>query len=254
MKRRRWTRGDLILLLLGAVAVAFMVFVLASSSGGGGARAAGGASKTSRAPNAHGYQELAALATSREALAAPGGHPLRWISATRPITGESTVLPVVRAAVAHGARWIQVELPGRPNGLTGWIKQAGVRLEYTPWRIVVNTARRRVYAYRGGRLIGSFPAVVGAPKTPTPKGSFFVEENVAEPPSAVGHPYALALSARSTVFQEFDGGPGQIALHGLDNVGGTLGTAQSHGCVRLDTHDITWLADRIDPGVPVIIQ
>jgi lipoprotein-anchoring transpeptidase ErfK/SrfK len=56
------------------------------------------------------------------------------------------------------------------------------------------------------------------------------------------------------VFQEFDGGPGQIALHGVGNVGGTIGTAESHGCVRLDTPDITWLADHIDPGVPVTIS
>jgi lipoprotein-anchoring transpeptidase ErfK/SrfK len=100
----------------------------------------------------------------------------------------------------------------------------------------------------------SFTAVVGAPTTPTPKGTFFVEESVAEPRTAVGYPYALALSARSNVFQEFDGGPGQIALHGLDNVGGTPGTAASHGCIRLTTGNITWLAQHINPGVPVIIR
>lgn len=52
---------------------------------------------------------------------------------------------------------------------------------------------------------------------------------------------------------EFAGGPGQIALHGLRNVGGTLGTAVSHGCVRLDTGAMRWLAARITPGVPVTI-
>jgi lipoprotein-anchoring transpeptidase ErfK/SrfK len=147
-----------------------------------------------------------------------------------------------------------VRLPGRPNGLTGWIQASGAKLEYTPWRVVVNTASRRVYAYDSGRLMRSFTAVVGAPTTPTPKGTFFVEESVAEPRTAVGYPYALALSARSNVFQEFDGGPGQIALHGLDNVGGTPGTAASHGCIRLTTGNITWLAQHINPGVPVIIR
>jgi Ice-binding-like len=38
-------------------------------------------------------------------------------------------------------------------------------------------------------------------------------------PYAPGGPYALATSDRSDVLQEFDGGPGQIALHGLDNLG-----------------------------------
>ncbi|HLW95544.1 MAG TPA: L,D-transpeptidase, partial [Solirubrobacteraceae bacterium] len=66
-------------------------------------------------------------------------------------------------------------------------------------------------------------------------------------------PYALALSARSNALQEFDGGPGQIALHGVGNIGGVPGTAVSHGCIRLATPAITWLAMHITPGVAVTI-
>jgi len=55
------------------------------------------------------------------------------------------------------------------------------------------------------------------------------------------------------VLQEFDGGPGQIGLHGLDNVGGVLGSAVSHGCVRLADRVMRWLVGRIGPGVPVTI-
>lgn len=94
---------------------------------------------------------------------------------------------------------------------------------------------------------------MGKASTPTPPGEFFVEESIRLPAGAVGAPFALALSARSTVLQEFAGGPGQIALHGLWNVGGTLGTAVSHGCVRLNTGAMRWLAARISPGVPVTI-
>ena len=100
----------------------------------------------------------------------------------------------------------------------------------------------------------TFTAVVGARASPTPRGSFFVEEAIELPAGAVGAPYALALSARSHVFQEFDGGPGQIALHGLMNVGGVLGTAVSHGCVRLANSAMRWLVQRIGPGVPVTIR
>ena len=32
-----------------------------------------------------------------------------------------------------------------------------------------------------------------------------------------------------------------------------MGTAASHGCVRLDTASITWIGERIGPGVPVTI-
>ncbi len=69
-----------------------------------------------------------------------------------------------------------------------------------------------------------------------------------------GGPYALALSARSDALQEFEGGPGQIAVHGRDNLGGTLGAAESHGCVRLATASIDWLSTRIAPGTPVTIN
>jgi lipoprotein-anchoring transpeptidase ErfK/SrfK len=107
--------------------------------------------------------------------------------------------------------------------------------------------------YRYGRVERSFPAIVGKPSTPTPQGQFFVEESVIMPRGAPGAPFALALSARSNVLQEFDGGPGQIAIHGLENLGGTLGTAESHGCVRLGLQAITWLIARIAPGTPVTI-
>jgi lipoprotein-anchoring transpeptidase ErfK/SrfK len=112
-----------------------------------------------------------------------------------------------------------------------------------------------VIIYRLGRAVRVFKAIVGKPSTPTPLGEFFVEESVQLRSTEVGAPFALALSARSNVLQEYAGGPGQIALHGLDNIGGVLGTAVSHGCVRLADSAMRWLvaAGRIGPGVPVTI-
>ena len=104
-----------------------------------------------------------------------------------------------------------------------------------------------------GHVVRSFPAIVGKPTTPTPRGEYFVEENVRLGAGAPGAPFALATSDRSDVLQEFEGGPGQIAFHGLDNVGGQLGSAESHGCVRLADASISWLAARIGPGVPITI-
>ncbi|MBA2348284.1 MAG: L,D-transpeptidase [Solirubrobacterales bacterium] len=174
---------------------------------------------------------------------------------SRPITGGPTVLPVVgRATTKDGVHWLRVMLPGRPNGRSGWIKQRGTELTTTSWRLVVETARRRVLVYRDGRLVRTFTAIVGKPSTPTPEGRFFVEESVRMRPGSAGAPFALALSARSDVLQTFRGGPGQIALHGLANIGGTLGTAVSHGCVRLANRSIAWLSRRIVPGVPVTIR
>jgi hypothetical protein len=55
-------------------------------------------------------------------------------------------------------------------------------------------------------------------------------------PTEVGAPYARP-ERPSYVLQEFDGGPGQIAFHGLANVGGVLGTAVSHGQWSRQPHD-----------------
>ena len=172
----------------------------------------------------------------------------------RPITEERTVLPVVGRGIGpDGAAWLHVLLPGRPNGHTGWIVQRATRAALTSWRLVVHTATRRVSVYQHGRSVRVFKAVVGKPATPTPLGAGFVEELIQLRASAVGAPFALALSLRSAVLQEFAGGPGQIALHGLSNVGGILGTATSHGCVRLSNAAMRWLVFRIAPGTPVTV-
>jgi lipoprotein-anchoring transpeptidase ErfK/SrfK len=201
-------------------------------------------------------QELVVLLTAHGAYRAPesGSPQVALVSAHRPITGEQTALPVIARSIgAGGMRWLQVMLPGRPDGLTGWISQQGTSPLVTPWRIVIDLAARRVKAYDDGHMVRAFQVVVGKPSTPTPTGEFFVEEVVQMAPGEPGGPFALALSARSNVLQEFEGGPGQIAIHGRNNLGGTLGTAASHGCMRLATASIDWLAARIGPGTPVRI-
>jgi lipoprotein-anchoring transpeptidase ErfK/SrfK len=201
-------------------------------------------------------QEVVTLLAPHEALLKPfaGSAPLGLLQARRPITEARTMLPVFgHKRSSDGRRWLHVGIPGRPNGRTGWISSGSAVVTVTYWRVVVDTSARLVSVYRHGRLIRVFTAIVGKPSTPTPLGNFFVEESIKLGPRGIGGPYALALSARSNVFQEFEGGPGQIALHGLMNVGGTLGTAASHGCVRLGNGSMGWLVRRVGPGAPVTI-
>jgi lipoprotein-anchoring transpeptidase ErfK/SrfK len=201
-------------------------------------------------------QALVTLKSAHEAFSKPArsSKPIELVQAKRPLTLGPTVLPVLgRYTAAGGLQWVHVMLPGRPNGHTGWISRAGTVVTATVWHIVVHTSTRRVAVYRSGHLVRTVKAIVGKPSTPTPLGEFFVEEGIRLGPSDVGAPFALALSARSDVLQEFDGGPGQIALHGLTNVGGVLGTAVSHGCVRLADEMMRWLIVRLGAGTPVTI-
>jgi lipoprotein-anchoring transpeptidase ErfK/SrfK len=204
------------------------------------------------APTVLPRQELVTLLASHTVRVAPNASApsLPSIEAQRPITGVQTVLPLLGRAAGG---WLHVALPGRPNGMTGWIRKQATAVAFTPWHIVVEIALRRVLIFRAGGVVKVFRAIVGKSSTPTPTGTFFVEEAVRLSPGDVGAPFALALSARSNVLQQFDGGPGQIALHGLANVGGTLGTAVSHGCVRLNSDAMRWLVARIGAGVPVTV-
>jgi len=202
-------------------------------------------------------QQLAVLSTAHGVHQEPeaGSAQTELVPATRPLTGEPTTLPVVGALTgADGVRWLRVMLPGRPDGSTGWIAEQGTRETTTNWHLIVDLTGRRVLVYRDGHVAKTFQAVVGKPSTPTPTGEFFVEETLQMPAGEAGGPFALALSARSNVLQEFEGGPGQIAIHGRDDLGGTLGAAESHGCIRLATASIDWLATRIGPGTPVTID
>jgi hypothetical protein len=201
-------------------------------------------------------QPLVVLRSDHVVRALPDARSRRLgsVEGRRPLTHIRTVLPVVeRATSTAGLPWVRVALPGRPVGRRGWIRAANTRFVSTAWHLLVDTSTRSVSVYLDGRRVRTFRAIVGRPSTPTPRGRFFVEEAVALRRGAAGGPFALALSARSHVLQEFAGGPGQIALHGVDALPGELGTAVSHGCVRLAASDITWLARRIGAGTPVTV-
>lgn len=220
------------------------------------ALAVGPAAEARERPPVPPAQEIVRLLESH--AVAPRLHDRSRVSmlhAWRPITGGPTVLPVIgRARTADGGRWLRVMLPGRPNGRTGWLSARDTVVTTTSWHVVVRASTRRVRVYRRGRLVRTFKAIVGKASTPTPRGRFFVEENIRMRTGSVGAPFALALSARSEVLQQFAGGPGQIAIHGTGNIGGRLGTAVSHGCVRLGDGAVRWLAARVRPGVPVTVR
>lgn len=201
-------------------------------------------------------QRLVVLLHDHVVRAKPNANARRVevVASRRPLTRVRTVLPVLGEAGIRGrSSWIRVRLPGRPNGHVGWISTRRTRETSTDWQIVVKVSTRRVTVYNNDRVRRRFRAVVGKSSTPTPRGVFFIEEALALSSYDAGGPFALATSARSNVFQEFEGGPGQIGIHGTDNLSGALGTAVSHGCIRLGTQAITWLARRIGAGVPLII-
>jgi lipoprotein-anchoring transpeptidase ErfK/SrfK len=174
---------------------------------------------------------------------------------------QASWLLVLDAASTHSGRcWLEVRLPWRPNDASGWIRASQVIVRPTPWRIVVSTPDRTLSVYRRGSLVRRLQVVVGKPGTPTPEGLFSIVGAWPDPPNAFLGSWILALTAHSDVLQQFDGGDGTVGIHGRGGASllDPLGSASSHGCIRVDNSSIDWLVSSIGagalPGIPVRVE
>jgi hypothetical protein len=170
--------------------------------------------------------------------------------------GEVRLLVLASRRDRDGRLWLRVELPDRPNGRSGWIDADYVQLATVRWRVAIDLHARRAGAFEDGRLVRSWPVVIGTAATPTPRGLFAVYERVRQPADSDLGPWALHLTAHSDTLFDYGGGPGRVALHGRDGdlLADPLGSRSSHGCVRMDDDVVSWLAARVGPGTPVEIR
>jgi lipoprotein-anchoring transpeptidase ErfK/SrfK len=152
---------------------------------------------------------------------------------------------------------VKVRLPWRPNDAAGWINASNVIIEKTDWRIEVSTARRTLTLDRAGAPVRTVSVVVGKPSTPTPVGLFAVTWAIPWHPNDFLGSWVLELTAHSDVLQHFEGGDGTVGIHGRGGASllDPLGSAASHGCIRLSNDSIDWLVRTIGanqlPGTPV---
>ncbi len=160
-------------------------------------------------------------------------------------------VPLTFMVTSTADEWVQVQLPVRPNGSTGWVRSQDVTVFDVDYVLKVSTADNTLDVYFDGALIHSFSVATGTGETPTPLGTYYLTELIAPTNSGYG-PYAYGISAFSEVLNEFLGGPGQIGLHGT-NDSGSIGQAVSHGCIRLSNADITTLVALLPLGTPIQI-
>lgn len=150
--------------------------------------------------------------------------------------------------------WLQVYLPQRPNGSTGWVPADSVTTSTDPYSVVISMPSHTLTVYKSGAKVESDPVGVGRSVTPTPGGTYYLTELLATgDPSGPYGPWAFGVSAFSPVITSFNGGPGQIGLHGTDYPAG-VGTDVSHGCLRVTNDTITRLAQMLPVGTPLLIQ
>jgi hypothetical protein len=149
--------------------------------------------------------------------------------------------------------WIRVRLATLPNGRTGWVP----RRMLSDWkelrtRLVVDRRRLRATLFRRGKVIFSAPVGVGLPQWPTPRGEFYIRNQLYGFGNPVYGPIAFGTSARSAVLTDWPGG-GFIGLHGT-NQPSILPGRVSHGCIRLRNGDILRLARLMPVGTPLTVQ
>lgn len=166
-----------------------------------------------------------------------------------------TVFGVLGAVVGRDCRaaWYRVQLPLRPNGVTGYVRARDVELAAVPTRIEVDLSRRRVTLFRDGKRALRTAAAIGSSATPTPIGRFYVNQRlVPEDASGPFGPGAIGVSAFSDVLTGWaQGGP--IAIHGT-NQPASIGRAVSNGCVRVRNDVLRRLFDAVYAGTPVVIH
>jgi lipoprotein-anchoring transpeptidase ErfK/SrfK len=172
-------------------------------------------------------------------------------------SGQAQRLLVLDSAFRQGRQWLKLLLPVRPNGTAGWVPRDRVALRRTRYWIQVRTGARLVTVYRNGRRVRRFRAVVGAPGTPTPLGLAAIYERNRQPnPGGFLGPWAMPLTIMSNVLENYGGGPGRVGIHGRAGASllDPLGSARSHGCIRIDNAAVSWLARRAIEGTPVVVR
>ena len=184
----------------------------------------------------------------------PGGRPVATFGRMN-VNGVPTIFSIRGRRVDARCRPTSylVQVPKRPNGVTAWVPAAQVAVETVRTRIVVDLSEKRVTLYRSGKRVLSASAAIGSPATPTPTGSFYVNQRlIPTDPTGPYGPGAVGISAFSNVLTGWaQGGP--IAIHGT-NAPWSIGQAVSNGCIRLPNATLRKVFAQALSGTPVLIR
>jgi hypothetical protein len=154
----------------------------------------------------------------------------------------------------NDCEWINVWLPIRPNGSTAWVRRDDVDVEGHVYRMEVHLADFTLKAWEGDKLMLDAQIGTALENTPTPGGLYYTTEllHTGEPDSVYG-PYAFGLSGFSEVLTSFNGGQGQLGIHGTNQPEKIPGQV-SAGCIRLKNEDLQVLVDGFDTTIGIPVQ
>jgi len=130
-----------------------------------------------------------------------------------------------------------------------------------PTVITVSRSGFRLYLWKHLKLDRSYPIAVGMAGLETPAGLYSIQEKQVNPSWHVPKSaWAGALAGKvippgpdDPIKARWMGIAGGAGIHGTASEG-SLGSAASHGCVRMAVSDVIDLYDRVSVGDPVYIQ
>jgi hypothetical protein len=180
------------------------------------------------------------------------GAPVARLGRWTPEGTTNLVLTLDGRRTSRGV-WIRVRLPILPANRTGWVPRKAL----SDWkevrtRLLVDRGRLRATLYRRGKVVFRAPIGVGKSHWPTPRGEFFIRNQLYGFGNPVYGPIAFGTSARSAVLTDWPGG-GFIGIHGT-NEPGILPGRVSHGCIRMRNGDILRLARLMPVGTPLTVR
>lgn len=179
---------------------------------------------------------------------APGGAAIAALPAKQ-VTSDTWV-PVI----AQEPGWLQVLLPVRPNGSSGWLSTQDTSLEHatSPYLVSVDRSSFQLTLHRDGVLIGRWTIGIGKPGAETPPGRTFLLASLVDPHQRFS-PVILPLGTHSASLETFGGGPGTTGIHGWPTPD-VFGKPSSDGCVRIPADALQRLSTEVPLGTPVLID
>jgi hypothetical protein len=197
------------------------------------------------------HTNLLGAIRSRPTLGSKAVAKLHWNTED----GVPEVYVVLRSALDRKQRaWLQIRIPGRPNGRKGWVREEKLsNLKTIQTQLTIDRKRLRATLRKAGKRIWSSPVGVGKAGTPTPRGHFWIRERLSNlGGSPIYGPWAFGTSAYSNTLTDWPGG-GVVGIHGT-NEPELIPGRPSHGCVRVPNWKISKLAKLMPVGTPVRIK
>jgi lipoprotein-anchoring transpeptidase ErfK/SrfK len=145
---------------------------------------------------------------------------------------------------ANRAMWLATVVAG---AMIGHGEAADAASEPAVRRLVVSIPDRTLAVIENNEVVEVFAVAVGAPKSPSPTGTFTIVNRVANP--TYYHPgKVIAPGPQNPIGTRWIGlNQKGYGIHGTDEPS-SIGYAKSHGCIRLRNADVERLFERVRTG------